>query len=193
MSKIYTKTGDRGKTSLFNGQRVAKSSDRVSAYGSVDEFNSLLGIIRSQIAEISKTKDWDSINSELAAIQHDLFTIGAGLANPASELLEGLTSRVLVFETTIDTLTEKLPSLANFILPGGSVVGALFHYARSICRSVERRIVLLSQQETVDTHILTYFNRLSDLLFTYARYANHLQNEKEIIWKQSLHPELNSR
>ncbi len=180
--KIYTKTGDKGTTSLFGGKRVLKSSARVETYGTVDELNSTIGVA---IAQSAKRKTQSAkIKTELIKIQNDLLLIGSTLANPLAKPLEKLDKRVEDFEKLIDELTAKLPELRNFILPGGGVAGAMLHLSRTICRRAERRIVDLSQTESVDTHILTYFNRLSDVLFTLARYVNYKEKQKETIWKQ---------
>ena len=175
---IYTKFGDKGKTALHTGKTVSKSSIRVEAYGNLDELNSFLGVVLSQ----AKDK---RIKQELLQIQSDLFEIGASLAGPGEkkrpELKAKLKQRVDGFEKTIDFLTEKMPKLKNFILPGGKT-GSLLHYARTIARRAERRTVALSEKETVLSEILIYLNRLSDLLFTFARYINHKEKQKETIW-----------
>ncbi|HSX40521.1 MAG TPA: cob(I)yrinic acid a,c-diamide adenosyltransferase [Candidatus Saccharimonadales bacterium] len=178
--KVYTKTGDKGETSLFGGKRVSKASIRVEAYGTVDELNSVIGIIVSDI-KISK------LQKELINIQNDLFAIGSTLATPKlsdnSLLTKTLTVRTKAHEDLIDALTKQLPELKNFILPGGGKTGAELHVARTICRRAERRIVELAKKEKVNAEILMYFNRLSDLLFTAARYINNQENRKETIWK----------
>lgn len=182
--KIYTRTGDKGQTSLFGGKRVSKSDIRVEAYGTIDELNSMLGIVVSQISnhksQITKVK------KELEIIQQDLFAIGSYLASPEIKdqrlKIKDLPKRVEEFEKLIDRLTEKLPKLQNFILPGGGRAGAQLHLARTVCRRTERRIIALSKKESVDTGVIMYFNRLSDLLFTMARYMNHIEKKKETIW-----------
>lgn len=176
-AKIYTKKGDQGMTSLLGGTRVGKNSLRVATYGSVDELNSLLGVI---IAECKSKKQ----KKVLSEIQNDLLSIGSCLANVDPKPLEYLVSRVEKFENFIDEMTEKLPELHNFILPGGGVSGAFLHLGRSVSRRVERAIVELSQKEKVDSNILVYFNRLSDLFFTMARFANMKEKKKETIWRK---------
>lgn len=175
---VYTRTGDKGKTSLYQGKRVWKSSPRIEAIGSVDELNSLVGVVLAQI----KSSKFGVQSSELVRIQNDLFEIGAKLANPSSKLIN-LENRVKDFEKIIDELTGKLPQLNNFILPGGSLTGSHLHLARTVSRRAERRIVELSQQEKVQPEIITYINRLSDLLFMFARYINYSEKKKEIAWK----------
>ena len=180
MAKIYTRTGDKGKTSLFDGTRVLKSSKRVETYGTVDELNSLLG---NAIAQL-KTNTTPKLKKELEKIQHDLFEVGSALAVPHAMPVNGLETRPKDFEVLIDWMTEKLPELKQFILPGGSKAGAAFHVCRTVARRAERQVVSLMQKEEVDTNILIYLNRLSDLFFTVARFVNHLDKKKEIVWKK---------
>lgn len=172
--KIYTRTGDMGQTSLYGGKRIFKSHQRVVSYGSVDELNSVLGMV---VASISDEK----IQVFLTELQKDLFSIGSTLAGSAQNL-GSLKERVEEMEQFIDTLDTSLPALKNFILPGGSEHGALVHFARSVSRRVEREVVKLTQEEDVDQGILVYLNRLSDLLFEIARYLNFKENTKEVIW-----------
>lgn len=177
---IYTRTGDKGETSLFGGKRVSKSSLRVEAYGSVDELNSMIGLVLSSRYQVL------SIKKELIKIQNDLLEIGSQLANSSSAknalLAQSLKQRVLEFEDIIDTLTEQLPTLRNFILPGGGKGGSLLHVSRTVSRRAERRIVELQEKEKVNEGIIMYMNRLSDLLFTMARYVNYKEKKKETIW-----------
>ena len=179
--KIYTRTGDKGQTSLVNGKRVSKASDRVDAYGTVDELNSVLGVVIAYLRASQK-----GLVKELENIQHDLFEIGAVLATPASSIQQTVFSklrkRVETFERVIDGLTKTLPPLKNFILPGGGKAGPHLHMARTVCRRAERRIIALSEKEQVDDEIIKYFNRLSDLLFTMARFVNQRQKKKETVW-----------
>ena len=176
--KIYTKTGDKGKTTLYGGQRILKSDLRVETYGFVDELNSLLGVVISVLPD-------KKIKNNLLDIQSDLLDIGSSLANPKVKKIQNLEKKVMKFENDIDQITKKLPPLTNFILPGGSLGASMLHFARTVCRRVERRIVSLSQKETIDFQILVYFNRLSDLLFTYARYINLVDKNQDVIWKKN--------
>ncbi len=176
--KIYTKTGDKGQTSLYGGKRITKSAMRVEAYGTVDELNSIIGIAMSYMRDTA-------IQTALIGIQNDLFAIGSSLANPSVQQQSKLIRKVDDFEVMIDTMTKKLPQLRHFILPGGSNSGSYLHYSRTVCRRAERRIVELANSEHLDGDILVYMNRLSDLLFTMARYENHLAKNKEVIWKKS--------
>ncbi len=178
---IYTRTGDKGKTGLFDGKRVSKDSLLIEAIGTVDELNAVFGLV---IAKVSSSKyQVLSIKKELEKIQSDLFTIGALLANPRNESSVDFEKRAKEFETLIDTYTKKLPRLFNFILPGGGEAGSSLHLARTVSRRVERRIVTLSKKSKLDKGILIYINRLSDLLFTMARFVNLKEHKKETIWK----------
>lgn len=175
---IYTRTGDKGTTALSDGTRVAKSHERVETYAAIDELNSLIG---ETIAFFPKNK-YAPQKKELEHVQHDLFAIGSALSTPHPIPVAGLDKRPKDFEGMIDTLTKKLPELKNFILPGGSKAGSLLHVSRTFARRAERRIVKLTEKEEVDQDILIYLNRLSDLLFTLARYINHQEKQKEIKW-----------
>lgn len=182
--KIYTKTGDKGKTSLFDGRRVFKYDIRVETYGTIDEVNSVLGVVLSSVSKSSSY--YKSFFEIIILIQHDLFEIGARLANPSasenSKLLTRLTQHTSLIEKEIDRQTDALPALTNFILPGGGTVGALLQLARTVSRRAERRIVELSQKEPVEKEILIYVNRLSDLVHTMSRYANYHDKKPETIW-----------
>lgn len=173
---IYTKTGDRGQTGLFSGKRVSKASLRIEAIGTVDELNSVIGFA---ISNIKNQKS--NMTKELIEIQRDLFIIGATLANPKQK--NDLSKRIKKFEDLIDQMTNNLPPLFNFILPGGGMAGSSLHIARTIARRAERRIVSLSHKEKVAEDIRIYINRLSDLFLTMSRYINHKEKRKEIIWK----------
>ncbi len=171
---VYTKTGDKGKTSLYGGKRVSKTNLRIEAIGNIDELNSTLGVVLSSLKE-------KNLKDELSRIQSDLFGIGALLANPSSS--SKLDKRGVEFEKIIDGLDKKLPELNNFILPGGGEAGSHLHLARTVARRAERRIVQLSEKENVQAEILIYMNRLSDLLFMFARFINYKEKKKERIWK----------
>src|SRR4030042_6854176 len=174
---IYTKFGDKGKTSLYGGKTVSKGDIRVEAYGNLDELNSFLGIV------LSGLKD-KTIKEKVINIQKDLFEIGSSVASTATNKHKSLSiylkKRVKNFEEEIDSLTKKLPKLENFILPGGSTTGSRFHFARTIARRAERRTVVLAEKEKILGEILIYLNRLSDLLFMYARFINYKNKKKEI-------------
>jgi len=174
---IYTRTGDKGMTSLFDKTRVLKSSARVETYGTIDELNSAIGAVIAHLEDSS-----GFIEKELERLQHDLLEIGSALAHPKAVPIKGLNNRPTDFEKLIDKMTDELPELKNFILPGGSKAGSLLHVARTIARRAERQIVGLIQNENVDQDIVIYVNRLSDLLFTMARFVNYKENKKETKW-----------
>lgn len=180
MTKIYTRTGDKGKTGLFNGQRVLKSDIRVDTYGTIDELNSTIGVVIAHLKKASAKK----IQKELEDIQHDLLDIGSALAFPDSPPIYGLETRIETFEKHIDDMTAKMPELKNFILPGGGAAGASLHICRTTARKAERRIVALMQKEDIDEQIVKYINRLSDLFFTMARYVNQIEKQKETVWRK---------
>ena len=180
--KIYTRTGDGGETGLFGGERVSKDVLRIEAYGAVDELNSLVGVVRA-------LRPKKKIDNVLRQIQHDLFILGADLATPDQKKRSSIPrikhSHSASMEKLIDAFEMSLQRLKVFILPGGTVVASQLHFARTVCRRAERSIVRLSRVENVDQDVVTYINRLSDLLFVLARYANHLEREKEERW---VHP-----
>ncbi|MDR7003033.1 cob(I)yrinic acid a,c-diamide adenosyltransferase [Neobacillus niacini] len=180
--KIYTKTGDKGTTSLIYGQRVAKNDLRVEAYGTCDESNSMIGLALSYLnKEIFQGKE--IIEKVYHKIQTNLFHVGAELATPKGKEVKWFlsSSDIEEMEKHIDEWNEDLPPLTNFILPGGHPAGAAFHVARTTARRAERCAVTLG--EDVNPLVLAYLNRLSDLLFVTARYVNHQLGQKE----QTLH------
>ncbi|MDC9722302.1 MAG: cob(I)yrinic acid a,c-diamide adenosyltransferase [Urechidicola sp.] len=184
--KIYTKTGDKGNTSLYGGQRVAKDHIRIEAYGTVDELNANIGLVRDQ--------QIDSETSEnLLKIQNDLFTLGAMLATPKEkEVLKSGKERlnipkiseesISLLENKIDKMNVDLPDMKHFILPGGHTTVSYCHIARCICRRAERICVTLNNLEEIDTHIIMYLNRLSDYLFVLARKLTYDNQCEEIPW-----------
>jgi len=172
-SSIYTRTGDQGTTMLGDGRRVEKDSLRIEAIGSIDELNSFLGML------VSKGLP-EEIKDSLVQIQHQLFGLGAELAAPGRYSLPG--TAISAMEQQMDELSETLPPLKAFILPGGSPAAATCHYARSLCRQAERRVVALSHQDEVDVQIKKYLNRLSDLLFVMARAINQAMGGTEPPW-----------
>lgn len=180
--KIYTKTGDKGTTSLIYGQRVVKTDLRVEAYGTCDETNSMIGLALSYLTgEVIQEKV--IIETFYLKIQTNLFHVGAELATPkGKEVKWSLSSSdIEEMEKQIDEWNSSLPELTNFILPGGHSAGAAFHVARTTARRAERCAVALGEE--VNPLVLAYLNRLSDLLFVTARYVNHLLGQKE----QTLH------
>ncbi len=178
--KIYTKTGDRGETSLHGGRRVPKDDLRIEAYGTVDELNSLLGVCRS----MNQSADVDSI---LAELQNDLFTLGADLATPietqAKPIRRMQDADAVRLEKHIDAIEPGLPPLTTFILPGGNRSAALLHFARTVCRRAERQTVRLAKTEKLGGAPIVYLNRLSDLLFVMARWVNAISHTPETPWR----------
>ena len=185
--KIYTRTGDRGETGLFGGGRVSKDHVRVEAYGAVDELSSFLGLA---IRELSGEATGELVPG-LRLVQGDLLALGASLATPTAE--EGGRAggsipplpleRIAAMEEWMDAAERELEPLREFILPGGTEAAARLHVARTVCRRAERRVVALSHEARVDQAIVQYLNRLSDLLFTYARLANRRAGEQDEKWR----------
>jgi cob(I)alamin adenosyltransferase len=179
--KIYTKTGDTGETGLIDGSRVPKDHARVAAYGDVDELNAALGVVRTHAED-------PALDALLAAVQRDLFALGAQLADPKERIAERKAKaaisagRVRALERAIDRREAELPALRAFILPGGSRLGAFLHLARTVCRRAERSVVQLARGERVDPALIVYLNRLSDLLFVLARHASHRLGQPEDRW-----------
>ncbi|MFZ4456480.1 MAG: cob(I)yrinic acid a,c-diamide adenosyltransferase [Bacteroidales bacterium] len=179
-SKVYTKTGDNGYTSLVGGKRVLKSDIRLDSYGTIDELNSFLGLL------IDEAGDFEE-KGLFIEIQKKLFTIGSILATEDSQLAEKYgcvvdISDVKLLEDAIDEIDSKLPKMKYFVLPGGSKVGSLAHVCRTICRRSERQIITLSHESEVSEELLIYINRLSDLFFVFARKASISENNAEIFW-----------
>jgi cob(I)alamin adenosyltransferase len=179
---IYTRTGDEGTTGLFGGGRVPKDHPRVAAYGDVDELNSALGVARA-------TAPVDFFDDLLESVQRDLFALGGHLATPdpdrvAKALVKAELSeeRVKLFERAIDQADEELPPLRAFVLPAGTPKAAALHLARTVCRRAERSVVHLAGESEVPPLFIVYLNRLSDLLFTLARLANHRAGTAEATW-----------
>ena len=186
---IYTGTGDGGRTGLFSGQRVSKSHLRVEAYGELDELNSVLGLLISELPEAAAEPA-----DELQKIQSDLFRAGSWLstlsAAEAGGALEEMDSeRTAELERAIDRMNSELPPLRGFVLPGGHPSAALAHVARTVCRRAERRVVALFDSSRSDTDpeiekIIMLLNRISDYLFVLARHLNQLKGAPEILWKK---------
>ncbi|MCS6928335.1 MAG: cob(I)yrinic acid a,c-diamide adenosyltransferase [Saprospiraceae bacterium] len=176
--KIYTKTGDAGQTSLFGGCRVSKNHVRVEAYGTVDELNAFIGLLHDSLSE-------EAVRECLREIQHRLFSIGSALATEpqgASMPLDLQPTDITLLESAIDDMTQQLPPLRHFILPGGFPTVSLAHVCRTVCRRAERVVVALHEREPVSELILQYLNRLSDYFFVLARYLGHQAGAQEIKW-----------
>ena len=177
--KIYTKTGDKGSTSLIGGKRVAKYHPRIEAYGTVDELNSYIGLVRDSFDD-TPSRDI------LYQVQNNLFVIGSHLAEDHSASRMTLPkideTQITLLETEMDAMNEVLPELKYFILPGGNPIASYAHIARCICRRAERCATHLAQTEVVEAPVIIYLNRLSDYLFVLARYISHKHNAEEVKW-----------
>ena len=176
LSKIYTRTGDDGSTGLGDGARVGKDSLRVTAYGTVDEANSCIGVVLAQ--ELP-----DDIRTDLVSIQHQLFDLGGELCIPGHAAI--FDADIARLETTLDRYNDPLPPLKDFILPGGGAAAAHCHVARTVCRRAERDAVALSRAEAVRPEAIRYLNRLSDLLFVLARVLARASGQGEVLWNHA--------
>lgn len=182
-NKIYTKTGDQGLTSLFGGQRVYKNHHRIEAYGTVDEINSIIGLLRDYIVQNPKLA---SQAEQLLWIQRKLFNLGSILATepgkecPVKDFDE---NEIEFLEKAIDEMQSELPELRNFIIPGGHIWVSTCHIARSICRRGERRLVSLFETEKINALLVVFINRLSDYLFVLSRFIGHQIDAQEMVWK----------
>ena len=179
MTKIYTRSGDAGETSLFAGGRISKGHVRLHAYGTVDELNTILGLALAAEIDVS-------LAETLQRVQGELFTVGADLATPLDADVKWIvrTSPAMIeqLEAEIDLWEAELPALKQFILPGGRMAGSFLHQARTVCRRAERWLVMLQESEAVNLDALRYLNRLSDWLFVIARVANHRSGKAERVW-----------
>ncbi len=181
--KIYTKTGDKGTTALFGGMRVAKDNLRIESYGTVDELNSILGVVLTSIED-------DKLIETIRTIQNHLFNLGSDLATPILNNekishIERIDNNITEYlENKIDFFEAQLEPLTNFILPGGTKSAAFLHFARTVCRRAERLIVSLDNKEKINKNIVIYLNRLSDLLFVLARYSNQQNDIPDVIWQK---------
>lgn len=186
--KIYTKTGDNGTTRLVDGSCVEKFNLRVEAYGTVDELNSYIGLIYSLTPDNQYTFANTTLKNTLYTIQNNLFIIGSLLATEKQSVFTNLPqiidSDIIELEQHIDAMTLNLPELKNFILPTGQILSAHLHVARTLCRRSERRAAEVAHNHTHYDKVLIYLNRLSDYLFTAARYINYCQKTEDILWKK---------
>ena len=185
INKVYTRTGDAGKTRLIGGVKRWKDDTRVEAYGTVDELNSEIGLCRELLKE-QKEDQFSSLICFLKSVQNELFNLGSQLAAAEDRDTENLPQlsddAISKLETEIDTVNESLSELTSFVLPGGSVINAQFHMARNVCRRAERRTVTLSRNETVVPENIQYLNRLSDALFVWSRWVSHILGDTENFW-----------
>ncbi len=183
--KIYTKTGDKGKTALIGGTKVPKSHARIDSYGTIDELNSFIGLVGDQLHDAA-------VKNILKEIQDRLFTIGSSLAcdpdkEPLMKIPDLKETDVFLLETEIDTMNEALPVMKNFIIPGGHVAVSTAHVARCVCRRAERACVAMVEKgDFVDLLVIQYLNRLSDYLFVLARYIGLLLGVPEVTWQARL-------
>lgn len=177
--KIYTKTGDDGTTSLFDGTRVGKDDERVNVYGDIDELNGVVGLAASYLKD-------EPMKAALYRVQKDLFALGAKLANPAERKQKTKADfdedKIAFLESEIDRMESELTPMTSFILPGGTPAAGALHVARSVCRRAERVLVAFARGESLDPIYVKFLNRLSDHLFVTARYANHVEGCADIPW-----------
>lgn len=186
--KIYTKTGDKGETSLYGGTRVSKAAARVESYGTLDELNAFIGLAKAEISD-------EKVLSQLQKIQFDLFTVGSEAATPTDKMflangksrLDLLISEeeIIELEHWMDDFDAELEPLKFFILPSGGKAAATIHVCRTVCRRAERSMVFLRETEEVRPELIKYLNRLSDYLFVLARYISKISGEKEDFWNPS--------
>jgi cob(I)alamin adenosyltransferase len=194
ITRVYTRRGDRGETDLVGGARVPKDHARIDAYGTVDELNAALGVVRAFNAG---ERGADRVRRELEAIlrklQSELFDLGAELATPPASFVQGMfrvgDAEVTALETVMDRCQQDLAPLQSFILPGGGRTSALLHVARTVCRRAERDVLRLMRVESMGTGPLRYLNRLSDLLFVLSRWVGHHRKEREFLWERPLERE----
>ena len=186
LNKIYTCSGDTGKTRLIGGEERWKDDARVEAYGTVDELNAQIGLCRELIKETGN-KQFDSLIQTLKSVQNELYNLGTQLAvalgGDADNLPQLSDDAILKLESEIDTSNESLSELTSFVLPGGSVINSQFHIARNVCRRGERRVVCLSKKENVDSDNIRYLNRLSDALFVWSRWVSNIIGDEENLWE----------
>lgn len=182
LNRIYTKTGDKGQTSLAGGRRVSKDSPRIECYGTVDELNAAIGV-----ATVTAEETLPPMVPILRRVQHELFNLGSILATMPEQVhprqARITTADIQRLEHEIDDMNAGLPPLRSFVLPGGSRISAELHVCRTVCRRAERLAVRLSREEDVPPEAVEYLNRLSDALFVWSRWANHALNTPEILWE----------
>jgi len=190
ITKVYTRTGDKGKTRLAGGQQVWKDNLRVEAYGDVDELNSTIGVVRAFNAEsVGKHPSADRLEEELRWVQNKLFDVGGLLATAPGQMFKNMPTvtagDITRLEKLIDSCQKDLPPLKEFILPGGGKISSLLHQARTICRRAERLCVRLGREESLDPALVRFLNRLSDTLFVLARWMAKQKDEPEFLWQRN--------
>jgi len=185
INKVYTRSGDAGKTRLIGGEERWKDNIRVEAFGTVDELNAEIGLCRELVKEIGNEK-FRSLIRFLKSVQNELFNLGTQLATDLGDDSKNLPQlsddAILKLESEIDTANESLSELTSFVLPGGSVINAQLHIARNVCRRAERRVVSLLKKENVDPENIRYLNRLSDALFVWSRWVSKIIGDEENLW-----------
>ncbi len=189
ITKVYTRGGDKGETALVGNQRVPKDSRRIEAYGTVDELNSVIGIARALNQKFGKDSPATArLDQELKKIQNELFVVGSDLATRLDDRWAGMPlieqHHIDEMEKLIDELEGELGPLKEFILPGGGLVGAQLHQARTVCRRAERAAVSLRREEPIGDFVIPYLNRLSDALFVLARWSTRQEGEAEVLWER---------
>lgn len=187
INKVYTRTGDRGNTALVGGRQVPKDDPRVVCYGTVDELNAIVGIVRHFNLEKPSSPRRDGFEAILQTVQQRLFDLGAELATHPDDRAEGqvgVTEQdVAWLEKVIDTMNAELEPLKSFILPGGGAVASFLHQARAVCRRGERVAVALNRDQALGDQVIPYLNRLSDALFVFSRWVTATMGEREILWE----------
>ena len=198
ITRVYTRRGDQGETDLVGGARVAKDSARIEAYGTVDELNAAVGVVRAvNVALHARSRAGRELDAILRKLQNELFDLGGELATPPSEFRPGMfrvgAAEVKALETCMDGCQKDLQSLKSFVLPGGGRVSAFLHVARTVCRRAERDVLRLMRSEDIGEWPLAYLNRLSDLLFVLSRWIGHHLGEREFLWERPLQREAELR
>jgi cob(I)alamin adenosyltransferase len=198
LTRIYTRRGDQGETDLVGGTRVPKDTPRIDAYGTVDELNAALGVVRAvNAAEARRPAASRELEAILRRLQNELFDLGGELATPAAEFQPGMfrvgAAEVKALETLMDRCQKDLEPLRSFVLPGGGRVSAFLHVARTVCRRAERDVLRLMRHEDVGEWPLAYLNRLSDLLFVLSRWIGRHRGEREFLWERPLQREAETR
>jgi cob(I)alamin adenosyltransferase len=191
ITRVYTRTGDAGETALVGGKRVAKDSPRIVAYGTIDELNAIVGIVRTYNAErLGQGEHHRWLDEALRRIQNELFDLGSELATPPEAEYEGMfktgEAQVTALEQLMDRCQKDLEPLRSFTLPGGGRINAFLHQARTVCRRAEREVLRLSRAEPLNPWILRYVNRLSDAFFVLGRWVAKRLGEKEYLWERGL-------
>lgn len=193
ITKVYTRTGDKGDTALVGGKRVPKDSPRIEAYGTIDELNSVVGLARVFNEESLEAGEGHRFLDEvLCRLQDELFDIGSELATPPESYQEGMyrvgEDEIEKIEKLIDQCQQDLEPLRSFVLPGGGRIGAYLHQCRTVCRRAEREILRLSRAEEINHDVIKYVNRLSDLFFVLSRWISKQTGEPEYLWQRGLQP-----